>query len=80
MGQDKKTPVVIDDVEYFYEDMTQEQQMITNHVADLDRKISSARFNLDQLNVGKDAFVKMLKETLTKVEEVKDVEPLVINS
>jgi hypothetical protein len=82
MGQDKKTPIVIDDVEYFYEDMTQEQQMLTNHVADLDRKISSARFNLDQLNVGKDAFVKILKEALTKVEEVKEqpVEPLVINS
>ena len=80
MGQDKKTPIVIDDVEYFYEDMNQEQQMLTNHVADLDRKISSAHFNLDQLNVGKDAFVKMIKEALTKVEEVKDVEPLVINS
>lgn len=79
MGQDKKTPIVIDDVEYFYEDMNQEQQMLTNHVADLDRKISSARFNLDQLNVGKDAFVKLLKEALTKVEE-QPVEPLVINS
>jgi hypothetical protein len=77
MGQDKKTPIVIDDVEYIYEDMTQEQQMLTNHVADLDRKISSAKFNLDQLSVGKDAFVKMLKESLTKAVEA---EPVVINS
>jgi hypothetical protein len=77
MGQDKKTPVIIDDVEYIYEDMTQEQQMLTNHVADLDRKISSAKFNLDQLSVGKDAFVKMLKESLTKAVEA---EPVVINS
>jgi hypothetical protein len=77
MGQDKKTPVIIDDVEYIYEDMTQEQQMITNHVADLDRKISSAKFNLDQLSVGKDAFVKMLKESLTKAVEA---EPVVTNS
>ena len=77
MGQDKKTPVIIDDVEYIYEDMTDEQQMLTNHVADLDRKISSAKFNLDQLNVGKDAFVKMLKESLTKAVEA---EPVVINS
>lgn len=80
MGEKKTTPIVIDDVEYIYEDMNQEQQMLTNHVADLDRKISSAKFNLDQLSVGKDAFVKLLKEALTKVEEVKDVEPLVINS
>ena len=78
MGQDKKTPVVIDDVEYIYEEMTQEQQMLTNHVADLDRKISSAKFNLDQLSVGKDAFIQMLKTSLTKVEEV--AEPVVINS
>jgi cell division septum initiation protein DivIVA len=79
MGQDKKTPVIIDDVEYIYEDMTDEQKTLTNHVADLDRKISSAKFNLDQLNVGKDAFIKMLKEALTKVQEV-EAEPVVINS
>lgn len=77
MGQDKKTPVIIDDVEYIYEDMTDEQKVLTNHVADLDRKISSAKFNLDQLNVGKDAFIRMLKDSLTKVQEV---EPVVINS
>ena len=78
MGQDKKTPVIIDDVEYVYEEMTQEQQMLTNHVADLDRKINSAKFNLDQLSVGKDAFIKLLKDALTKAEEV--AEPVVINS
>jgi hypothetical protein len=72
MGQDKKTPVIIDDVEYFYEDMTDEQKMLTNHVADLDRKISSAKFNLDQLSVGKDAFIKMLKEALVKPTETID--------
>jgi cell division septum initiation protein DivIVA len=80
MGQDKKTPVIIDDVEYIYEEMTDEQKTLTNHVADLDRKISSAKFNLDQLSVGKDAFIKMLKEALTKAQEVQDVEPVVINS
>ena len=77
MGQDKKTPVIIDDVEYIYEDMTDEQKTLTNHVADLDRKINSAKFNLDQLSVGKDAFIKMLKDALTKAQEV---EPVVINS
>lgn len=80
MGQDKKTPVIIDDVEYIYEDMNDEQKTLTNHVADLDRKISSAKFNLDQLSVGKDAFIQMLKNSLTKVEEVQTVEPIVVNS
>ena len=69
MGKDKKTPVVINDVEYMFEDMTQEQQLIVNHVADLDRKIASSQFNLDQLSVGKQAFMKMLEDALAKQPE-----------
>lgn len=71
MGKDKKTPVTVNGKEYQFEDMTQEQQMLTNHCFDLDRKIASAQFNLDQLTVGKDAFVKMLEESLSKIEEPK---------
>ena len=59
-----KTPITIDDVEYHYEDMTQEQQTMVNHIADLDKKINGTKFNLDQLSVGKDAFVNMLKTSL----------------
>ncbi len=73
MGKNEKTPIVIDDVEYKYEDMTEEQQMIVNHIADLDRKISAARFNLDQLSVGKDAFVEMLKRSLSSEKEIPAV-------
>jgi len=68
MGKNEKTPIIVDDVEYQYEDMTPEQQTIINHIADLDRKLSSARFNVDQLEVGKQAFVGMLTESL-KTEE-----------
>ena len=68
MGKNEKTPIIIDDVEYQYEDMTPEQQTIINHIADLDRKLSSTRFNVDQLEVGKQAFVGMLTESL-KTEE-----------
>jgi hypothetical protein len=69
MGQDKKTPITINEVEYTYEDLTPEQQVMFNHCVDLDRKIDSARFNLDQLNVGKNAFIKMLEESLAKPAE-----------
>jgi len=68
MGKNEKTPILIDDVEYQYEDMTPEQQIMVNHIADLDRKLASARFNLDQLEVGKSAFVRMLTDSL-KTEE-----------
>jgi hypothetical protein len=71
MGKNEKTPITIDEVEYFYEDMNQQQQALVNHIEDLNRKIGSAQFNLDQLVVGKQAFVNLLKEALTaKVEEV----------
>jgi len=67
----KKNQVTIDDVEYAFEDMKPEEQQMVNHLIDLDRKIGSTQFNLDQLNVGKQAFLTMLKESLAKVEKVK---------
>ena len=67
MATEKKTtPVFVDDVEYTFEDMTDQQKALVNHIADLDRKISSTAFNLDQLNVGKNAFVNLLKEALNE--------------
>jgi hypothetical protein len=73
MGKNEKTPIVIDDVEYQYEDMSAEQQMMVNHIADLERKLASAQFNLDQLRVGKDAFVGMLKQSLGVEEPPESV-------
>jgi hypothetical protein len=69
MGKQEKTPVTINNVEYKYEDLTQEQQALFNHCVDLDRKIASAQFNLDQLSVGKSAFIKMLEESLAKPKD-----------
>lgn len=66
MAEKKTTPIVIDDVEYKLEDMSQEQQNLVKHIADLDRKISSTIFNLDQLQVGKQAFIQMLKNSLAQ--------------
>ena len=60
----KKTQITIDDVSYNFEDLTEEQLKLFQHCVDLDRKIGSAQFSLDQLSVGKQAFVKMLKDSL----------------
>ena len=70
MGQDKKTPITINEKEYLFEDLTDEQKALFNHCVDLDRKINSAQFNLDQLNVGKNAFIKLLEEALVEKTEV----------
>ena len=72
MAEKKTTPIVIDDVEYQYEDMTQKQQVLVNHVADLDRKIKSTQFNLDQLNVGRGAFMNALTKALTVEPETEE--------
>ena len=52
--------------------MTPTQQALVSHCNDLDRKIKSTQFNLDQLSVGKDAFVNMLIADLQKVEEAEE--------
>ena len=58
--------VTINDVEHKVSDLTEEQVALVNHVADLDRKIASSKFNLDQLNVGRNAFMNLLTESLAE--------------
>ena len=60
----EKTVITVNDVEHIYEDMTDEQKTLINHVNDLDRKISTSQFNLDQLMFGKSAFVNALSVSL----------------
>ena len=70
MGKDNKPQMItIDGIEYDTNDFTEEQIALTNHCLDLDRKIGSTQFQLQQLMVGKDAFLKMLKESLEKKPE-----------
>jgi hypothetical protein len=72
--QKQTQTITIDDVEHKVEDLTQEQVALVNHVQDLDRKISSSQFNLDQLNVGRNAFMSMLSEAMKAEEEAEIAE------
>lgn len=65
MAEKQTKTITINDKDYNVEDLSQEQVAMVNHIADLDRKINSTQFNLDQLRVGKEAFVNML---ITSVE------------
>ena len=48
MSKETNNPqIVIDDKEYDFNSMTDQQKILVNHVADLDRKIGSAEFNLE---------------------------------
>jgi hypothetical protein len=69
MAEKKPTVITINDVDYAEDQLTDEQKVLINHVADLDRKIGSTRFNLDQLQVGREAFMGMLTTSLKKDTE-----------
>jgi len=66
MGNNTKPQLTIDGVEYDVEKLTDQQRALLDHVVDLERKVSSAKFNLDQLQVGRDSFLGMLKQALAE--------------
>ncbi len=69
MAEKQPKTITINGTEYTEDQLTDQQKVMINHVADLDRKIGSTQFNLDQLQVGRKAFMDMLEASL--VEEVK---------
>ena len=72
MGNNTKTPISINGTDYQFEDLTEQQQVLVNHIVDLDRKLASARFNVDQLQVGRDAFMQMLTINLENTEKTEE--------
>ena len=52
---------------------------MVNHITDLDRKISNARFNLDQLAFGREAFVNALAQSLKQVDTDEEVSADTLN-
>ena len=61
----KDEPTVnIDGQEYKVADLNQNQIMLVNHTADLDRKLSQAEFNVAQLRGGRTYFMGLLTESL----------------
>lgn len=73
MAKKEKKPVLnLDDKEYIIEDMTDEQKMMVNHINDIQNKQNSNQFMADQLSVGKEAFINMLRESLN--DEVVEAE------
>ena len=68
MAKDEKKTITVNDVQYNVEDLTEQQVAMVNHIQDLDRKLANARFNVDQLTVGREAFVDMLAKSLETEE------------
>jgi|TARA_R110000772_G_C13243209_1_gene433875 hypothetical protein len=68
MVKKKTNTVTINGEDHNVDDLNEAQITMINHVSDLERKISSTQFNLNQLQVGKQAFMQMLTNSL----EVKE--------
>ena len=66
MSNNTKPQLTIDGVEYDVEKLTDQLRVLLDHVVDLERKVGSAKFNLDQLSVGRDSFFGMLKQSLAE--------------
>jgi hypothetical protein len=68
MAEKQTKTITINDKSYTEDQLTDQQKVMINHIGDLDRKIRSSQFNLDQLNVGRSAFMNMLKASLEAPE------------
>jgi|TARA_R110002012_G_scaffold19942_1_gene71074 hypothetical protein len=60
------------DKEYSMDELTDEQKVMVNHIADLENKMGSMAFNMDQLTVGKEAFIKRLQESLESEDKEEE--------
>ena len=78
MSKEKSPQIVtIDGVEHDANSFNENQILLLNHTIDLDRKIGSTQFQLQQLQVGKDSFLKLLKDALAAdTDKVQDIEPV----
>ena len=79
MSKNEKNLITVNDIEYNVDDFTDAQKIMLNHINDLGRKMDNARFNLDQLSVGRDAFVARLANSLENPEEAEAEEAEVVN-
>ena len=60
----KEQTITIDDKEYKVSDLSQEQVGLVNHVSDLSNKENSMKFNLSQIQGGRNDCRGLLRESL----------------
>jgi len=64
--KEKEKPAVLtlDEKEYVIDEMTDDEKMLLNHINDMQSKINTNQFMRDQLEVGKEAFINKLRDSL----------------
>jgi hypothetical protein len=71
MGEAAKPQLIIDGVEYDTDSLDSKQRVLLDHVLDLEKKINAAKFSLDQLTIGRDAFINMLNNSLVAASKAE---------
>ncbi len=72
--KEQKPVLSFDGEEYVIEDMSDEQKQMLNHINDMQNKLNTNAFMKEQLEVGKEAFISMLRNSLKSEEEPEEVE------
>ena len=67
MSKDK-SKLTLDGKDIDVESLSDNQKLMVEHIIDLDRKLKSMQFNVDQIQVGREAFITMLKKTIETQE------------
>ena len=71
---ENKQTVVISGEEHHVADLSQEQVVLLNHVADLENKIRQISFNLDQAHGGRNHFMSLLTASFEEKAEPEEKE------
>ena len=73
--KEKEQPTLnFDGKEYVIEEMSDESKQILNHINDMQNKLNTNAFVKDQLDVGKEAFINLLRESLKEPEAKEEAE------
>tara|TARA_Y100000590_G_C15215717_1_gene824271 strand:+ start:57 stop:299 length:243 start_codon:yes stop_codon:yes gene_type:complete len=72
--KEKSAVLTLDEKEYVIDEMTDDEKMLLNHINDMQSKINTNQFMRDQLEVGKEAFINKLRESLEAEPEEEEAE------
>ena len=70
MSEERK--ITINDKDYNYDELSQEQKILVEHIENCRKRKSSLAFEMDRENVAEGAFAKMLTESFNKKDEEKE--------
>jgi len=72
MSEERK--VTINDSDYNYEELSQEQKILVDHIENCRRNKANLAFQMDRENVAEGAFAKMLTESFDEKDEGEEKE------